>query len=141
MAIAYFDSSALVKLLIAEEGSGLTMAVWDQCDLPVSSRLAYPEVRAALAAAGRDGRLSARLLAQAEELWERFWSDVAVLDLSSDVAAVAGDLAARHSLRGADAVHLASAATIADVDAVFVVWDQRLRAGALAEGIAVVSGA
>src|SRR5262245_48830073 len=119
MPIAYFDSSALVKLVIAEEGSSVAMAVWDQCDLPVTSRLAYPEVRAALSAAGRDGRLTRRQLARAEDLWEQFWSDVAPLELSPELTAAAGALAARHALRGADAVHLASAATIGNADAVF----------------------
>lgn len=53
MAIVYFDSSAFLKLLIEQDGSDLAAALWDGCDVAVSSRLAYPEVRAALAAAGR----------------------------------------------------------------------------------------
>ena len=56
MAIVYFDSSAFVKLVVEEEGSDLAAALWDGCDVAVSSRLAYPEVRAALAAAGRADR-------------------------------------------------------------------------------------
>jgi predicted nucleic acid-binding protein len=49
----YFDSSALVKLVVQEEGSDLAADLWDSCDAALASRLAYPEVRAALAAAGR----------------------------------------------------------------------------------------
>ncbi|HEX7463112.1 MAG TPA: hypothetical protein VF317_13165 [Dermatophilaceae bacterium] len=52
--IGYFDSSAFVKLVVEEEGSDLAAALWDGRDAAVSSRLAYPEVRAALAAAARD---------------------------------------------------------------------------------------
>ena len=53
MAIVYFDSSALVKLVLDETGSELAAQLWNACDAALSSRLAYPEVCAALAAAGR----------------------------------------------------------------------------------------
>ena len=59
MALVYFDSSAFVKLVVEEEDSDLAATLWDGGDAAVSSRLAYPEVRATLAAAGRDGRLAA----------------------------------------------------------------------------------
>ena len=51
MAFIYFDSSALVKLVVDLVGSDLAAELWDGCDAALSSRLAYPEVRAALAAA------------------------------------------------------------------------------------------
>lgn len=66
MAIVYFESSAFVKLLAEEEGSDLAAALWDGCDAAVSSRLAYPEVRAALAAAERAGRLDSTRRHRAE---------------------------------------------------------------------------
>jgi predicted nucleic acid-binding protein len=52
--LVYFDASAFVKLLAEETGSDLAAELWDGCDAAVSSRLAYPEVRAALAAAARN---------------------------------------------------------------------------------------
>ncbi len=42
----------------------------------------------------------------------------------------AGQLAGTHALRGADAVHLASALALADPDLIVAVWDRRLHAGA-----------
>lgn len=108
MTLVYFDSSALVKLLVEEEGSDLAAELWDGCDAALSSRLAYPEVRAALAAAARAGRLSDAARTQAEAAWEGYWAAVRAVELSASVAAHAGDLAAQHGLRGADAVHLAS---------------------------------
>jgi len=126
MAIVYFDSSAFVKLLIDEEGSDVAAALWDGCDAAVSSRLAYPEVLAALAAAGRARRLGADEQLQAQSLWEEFWAATRAVELTEDIAHQAGQLAAAHALRGADAVHLAS--VLAIDGAVFAVWDQRLRA-------------
>src|ERR1035437_3695979 len=57
MTIVYFDSSAFVKVVVEGDGGEVAATLWDGCDAAVSSRLAYPEVRAALAAAGRAHRL------------------------------------------------------------------------------------
>ena len=46
----------------------------------------------------------------------------------------AGHLARTHALRGADAVHLASALAVGDPDLIVAVWDRRLHAGAQAAG-------
>jgi len=73
VAVVYFDSSALVKLLVQEAGSDLAAELWDGCDAAVASRLAYPEVRATLAAAGRNHDLDSDGLAAAEQAWEEFW--------------------------------------------------------------------
>jgi hypothetical protein len=42
MTLVYFDSSALVKLVVEEEGSELAAELWDGCDAALASRLAYP---------------------------------------------------------------------------------------------------
>jgi uncharacterized protein len=135
MAIVYFDSSAFVKLVVEEAGSELAAALWDGCDAAVSSRLAYPEVRSALAAAGRAQRLAGSERAHAETLWEDFWAATRPVELTEAIATHAGELASRHSLRGADAVHLASLLTVSSTETVFAVWDGRLRTGAAAAGI------
>ena len=135
MTIVYFDSSAFVKLVVEEDGSDLAAALWDGCDAAVSSRLAYPEVRAALAAAGRDHRLDLADQGRAEAAWEDYWAATRAVELTELVTAQAGDLAGRHALRGADAVHLASLLAVGAADTLFAVWDQRLRAGAQSVGV------
>lgn len=134
MAIVYFDSSAFIKLLIEEDGSDLVAALWDGCDAPVSSRLAYPEVRAALAAAGRAKRLDAVDQRRAEQAWESYWAAVRAVELTDIVTEHAGQLAGRYRLRGADAVHLASLLAVGGDQTLFAVWDERLRTGAHAAG-------
>lgn len=135
MAIVYFDSSAFVKLVVDEDGSDLAAALWDGCDAAVSSRLAYPEVRAALAAAGRARRLDLADQARAEAAWEDYWAATRAVELSGFLTTRAGELASQHALRGADAVHLASLLAIGAADTLFAVWDQRLRAGAQSAGV------
>lgn len=138
MTIVYFDSSAFVKLVVDEDGSDLAAALWDGCDAAVSSRPAYPEVRAALAAAGRAHRLDADGQHQAEVAWEEFWSATRAVELSDAITQHAGQLAGERALRGADAVHLASVLAVGSADTQFAVWDQRLRSGAQAAGVPVV---
>ena len=58
--IVYFDSSAVIKLMILEKGNKQAMALWDSANKVVSSDLTYPEVRAALAAAKRNRRISTK---------------------------------------------------------------------------------
>ncbi|MGH3822980.1 MAG: hypothetical protein ACRDRA_09140 [Pseudonocardiaceae bacterium] len=105
-------------------------ALWDGCDAAVSSRLAYPEVRAALAAAGRAHRLAPDGQRQAEGAWEEFWSATRAVELNEAITAHAGQLTGEHALRGADAVHLASVLAVGAADIVLAVWDQRLRSSA-----------
>jgi predicted nucleic acid-binding protein len=137
MALIYFDSSALIKLLVQEEGSDLAAELWDGCDAALASRLAYPEVCAALAAAGRNHDLSHDDLDLAEQAWEQYWASVRPVELSATVERRAGQLARTHALRGDDAVHLASALALADPDLVIAAWDRRLHAGAANAGLQV----
>jgi len=134
MAIVYFDSSAFVKLLVEEDGSDLAAVLWDGCDAAVSSRLAYPEVRAALVAAGRDYRLEPADQVRAEDAWDSYWASTRRVELTEQVSASAGQLAAQHALRGAGAVHLASLVAVGATECLFAVWDQRLRAAARSVG-------
>ena len=137
MALVYFDSSASVKLLADEAGSDLAAQLWDGCDAAVASRLAYPEVRAALAAAARNHDLDEHDLDDAERAWDGYWAATRPVELTAAVERHAGYLARAHALRGADAVHLASALAISDPDLIVAVWDRRLHTGAQAAGLRV----
>ncbi len=137
VAIVYFDSSVLVKLVLDETGSDLAAALWNASDAALSSRLAYPEVRAALAAAGRNHDLTDSEASAAADEWEIFWSSMRPIELSADVEKVAGELAGLHHLRAADAVHLASALALGSPEVTVAVWDERLHAGAAAVGLPV----
>lgn len=137
MAVVYFDASAFVKLVVEEPGTDLASALWDGCDAAVASRLAYPEVRAALSAAHRNHDLDRKGLNQAERAWEDYWAATRPVELTSAVEQHAGELARLHLLRGADGVHLASALAMSVPDLIVAVWDRRLHAGAVAAGVAV----
>lgn len=137
MSLVYFDSSALVKLVIEEDGSDIAAALWDGCDAALCSRIGYPEVRAALAAAQRNHRLDEASGRAAGDAFENYWAAVRPIELTTTVAVHAGELSATHALPSADVIHLASALVLGQDHLVFAGWDVRLREGAAAAGLHV----
>jgi hypothetical protein len=87
--------------------------------------------------ARRARRLSAAGLRSAILGFERLWSRMERVVVSSDLAMRAGALAHTHDLRGHDAVHLAAAEAVASTDTVFVAADHALCTAAARLGIAV----
>jgi hypothetical protein len=73
----------------------------------------------------------------AEEAWEDYWAATSPVELTQAVERHAGQLARDHALRGADAVHLASALAIGDAELIVAAWDLRLHAGARAVRLGV----
>jgi predicted nucleic acid-binding protein len=132
--IAYFDSSALVKLLVDEVGSEQAARLWDGADVLVSSRVSYAEVRAALAAASRSGRLGEREYRRAKKLWTGYWDAVRVIETGSYLDEDTGELAETHALSGFDAIHLAGAKAVGAPHLVLATWDARLHAAAVVLG-------
>jgi uncharacterized protein len=137
VALVYFDASALVKLVVDEEGSELAARIWDGCDAALSGRLAYVEVCAALAAARRNRDLSESTLHAALAGFDRFWDAMRIVELTEGVQIHAGQLARERALRGADAIHLASALAVGDAELLMAAWDRRLSTAARAAGLAV----
>ena len=135
--IAYFDTSAVVPLLVAEPATERCVRIWNEATSVASARLLYPEARAALARAERLDRLTGAQLAAAVAELDAMVDEVDIVELSADLARRAGDLAQEHGLRGYDAVHLAAALALANDDLVVVTGDAELAAAAEAEGIAV----
>ena len=60
-----------------------------------------------------------------------------IIEVSTDIARDAGELAQRFGLRGYDAVHLAAGLAMNDTDVVLVTGDHDLAAAAHAAGMAV----
>ena len=110
------DTSVLVKLVVDEPGSEAAAEVWDEADVVGAVRIGHVEVRAALAAARRAGRLTARQLGAAKNALSGLWSQLVVVEVTEALVLSAGDLAETAALRGYDAVHLAGALALgADV--------------------------
>jgi uncharacterized protein len=135
--IAYFDTSAVVPLLVAEPGSARAASLWDGADRVVSVRLMYPETRAGLAQAVRLGRLTARQLRDAVATFDSLFEEIDIVEVDAALARRAGELAEVRQLRGYDAVHLAAADRVRDPNVVVITGDGALLDAATAEGMTV----
>ena len=124
--IAYFDTSALIPLLIEEPTSITAAEVWDTADRVASARVVYTEARAALALAQRLDRIDGATKTRAVHDLETLYDQLDRVDVDDELVRRAGMLAEKHHLRGYDAIHLAAAERIADDDTVVVAGDAEL---------------
>ena len=122
--IAYADSSALVKLVVAEPESPALVEALSAYEFLVSSELAVVEVtRAAVRAAGEGGATRAAVVLDTVHLLRL---DRRVLDRSARLGPV--------QVRSLDAIHVASALELGS-GFEFVGYDDRLLAAATAAGL------
>lgn len=105
----------------------------------VTAAIAYVEMRAALAAARRDGRLSEPDRGSARADLEELWADIVVIPIDSPLLRAAGDVAERLRLRAYDAVHLAALTQAGSTQEIsFACWDNQLRRAAQQLGYTLV---
>jgi hypothetical protein len=135
--IAYFDTSAFVKLVIPEAGSDEARRLFGTSTQVFSSRLLVPESGAALARARRTGRLAGRAVDPALAKVQTLLRGVAPLELAPAIAESAAQLARSLDLRAYDAVHLASYQRVESATSVLVAADGALARAALALGHSV----
>ena len=113
--------------------------LWDGVYPVASSILSYPEGRAALSAARRQGRLGEVEHAKALAAFEDLQEDLITVGVDSDLARRAGEHAEDLGLRGYDAVHLATALELGDEEVVLVTWDRDLARAAEQMGLGQAS--
>lgn len=124
MRLAYFDSSAIVKLSHAEPYSTALVAYLDSGEIEAStSVVAEVEVMRALRRAG----------AAADQAVKGFY----LLALDAEVRDEAARLGSLQ-VRALDAIHLATALAIGDDDLEFITYDDRQAAAARELGLTVV---
>lgn len=127
--LAYLDSSALVKLVIAErESPSLQVEILERSGL-VSSWLAAAELQRAVRRTGRRA-----LLSRVDELF----GAVYFIDLTQALLMTAGELAPPE-LRTLDAIHVAAALSVEDPSLDFLTYDTRQAAAARQNGLRVLS--
>ena len=134
--IVYFDTSAIVPIIIEEPTSSIASRLWDEADRVVSSRLVYAEGRAALAMARRMDGVDDDELRVAVEDFEAVHQQLDIVEVTESLVRDAGSLAEQFALCGYDAVHLASAQLVHDPEIVFAAGDKNLLKAAQALGLA-----
>ncbi len=124
--IAYFDTSAFLPLFITEPGTQRCRRLWAAAEVRVVTRLVFVEASAALAQAGRLGRLTDNQHDDAPARMGLAWGLCHIRELDDLLMREAGQLARRYGLRGYDSVHCAAAAGFTDTDFAAASGDRRL---------------
>ena len=148
----YLDSCALAKKYIREKGSeAIQQKITAQTGaeaIPFTSILTYAEILSVFARRAKEGTLTAREVTRARREFEADWAvGLAPLMLDSGVLLLVRDILLNFSLKGSDAVHLASALWLRDAartgtsdrasKLIFATSDRRLGKTALDRGLDV----
>ena len=139
--IAYFDSSSVVKWFFDEQYSKLTRSMKDETDIAFTSILSYPEVLSAFNRARREGRCKKSDMEIIRIEFQRIWNDFQWIKVNEKLINSTMELIFKHSLRGYDAVHLASALILKKEseisDLYFSCFDRTLNRAAKKEGLLI----
>jgi len=127
VSLVYADSSALIKLVIRERESAV-LKRWLTGKRVVSSRIAEVEVSRGARRSGREPRPSV----------EELLGEIDLIELDDRVVSRAVRLDPPE-LRSLDAIHLATALSIADDLDGFVTYDRQLGRAASAAGLPVAT--
>jgi predicted nucleic acid-binding protein len=133
--ITYFDSSSLVKFVITEIGSKQNLNIWNLSSEKVTSQLARTEMHSTLMRRVREGSVSASAVRGRLDELDKLFTDVVLVDVTSEVIDASCELVKTLPLKSADAIHLATALMVrADL---FSSSDKKLCTAASESGIAV----
>jgi len=134
--LAFCDTSSLLKLFIDEKGSATMRRLVQDSTVAVAS-LAYAEAYAAFSRQHREGLLKTDQLDQLKRQFASEWVDYFEVHFGAQPQARVADLCHSWPLRGADAVHVATALAcrIEGFPVLFVTSDQRQLAAAVGVGL------
>jgi predicted nucleic acid-binding protein len=137
----YFDTSAIVPLLIDEPASARCRRVWNDADQVTTSTLAFVEVHTALAQAHHEQRMTDVAWQSARAIFDRLWDELVAIAPAEPIIRNAAGLGSRLALRGYDAVHCATALAAASDDFVAITGGKDLLRAWSALGIATIDTA
>lgn len=131
--ILFCDTSALVKLYIAEAGSTELKTRVQEAEAVAVCRIAWAEAYAALSRRAREVPEDAPIIEQAKLALANDWPHFMVLDINQTLVERAGEYADAFALRGYDSIQLAAAfetARISQSSIFFACFDTRLNKAA-----------
>jgi len=105
----YFDSSALVKNYVWEDGSSMVSKLLSENLNNATSKLTYAEMLSALVRRTRSGDLSLQTMREVIQKFEDDWNSLLIVDLHNDILPMIKKAIEKHQLKAADSIHLASA--------------------------------
>lgn len=131
--ILFCDTSALLKLYVAETDSLAVQTLAASASALAVCRIAWAESIAAFARRVRENPADAHVVEAAKGRLRSDWPSYAIVELTQPLVELAGEYADTFALRGYDSVQLAAANTLrraANEELHFACFDSRLRKAA-----------
>jgi len=140
--LIYLDSSALIKNYSQEPGTHRVREVLSGADGCSISKIGYAEVCAAFGRKNRENPKDRRVHLTGFQRFQEDWKLLSIVELQDDLLPIIRSLTEKYPLRGADAIHLASALWLERVlrdEVTFVAADSRLLDAARDERLKVIN--
>jgi predicted nucleic acid-binding protein len=137
--ILFCDTSALVKLYIAEDASREMRELAGRAAVVAVCRIAWAEMMAAVARRARESPGDAQTMETVRKRLSADWPHYAVVELTQAIVELAGDYADTFALRAYDSVQLAAARSLQEMageEVQFACFDTRLCKAARTLGMA-----
>ena len=138
----YLDSSALIKNYSQEPGTHRVREILSGADGCSISKIGYAEICAAFGRKNRENPKDRRVHLIGFQRFQEDWKLLNIVELEDDLLPVICGLTKKYPLRGADAIHLASALWLERVlrdEVTFVAADGRLLEAARDEKLKTVN--
>ena len=138
----YLDSSALIKNYSQEPGTHRVREILSGADGCSISKIGYAEICAAFGRKNRENPKDRRVHLIGFQRFQENWKLLHIVELEDDLLPVICGLTEKYPLRGADAIHLASALwleRVLDDKITFVAADGRLLEAARDEKLKTVN--
>lgn len=138
----YLDSSALIKNYSQEPGTHRVREILSGADGCSISKIGYAEVCAAFGRKNRENPKDRRIHLIGFQRFQEDWKLLSIVELADDLLPVIRSVTEKYPLRGADAIHLASALWLERVlhdEGTFVAADTRLLEAAQSERLKVIN--
>jgi len=138
----YFDSSALVKRYLKEDGTEVVKSIITTDKMIATSKLTYPEMLSAFMRKFRAKEMGRKHLQVVIDKFETDWFHLIVIELHDELLRTGKGLLEKYPLRAADTVHLSSALWLelnTKAKLTFVTSDESLIKAARAEKLRVAN--
>ena len=138
--ILYCDTSALIKLYVAEVHSEEVLDLYKKASLVVVSRVTYAEAMAGLSRRSRESPVDRLTIEALKDTLRNYWPEFGIVELMQSVVELAATYADLFALRGFDSIQLASAKALqmkATEPVHFACFDQRLVQASAALGMQI----
>lgn len=140
--ILYYDTSALIKRYVEEDGTEAVDSLWSASPDRATSVVAFAEAVAAFSRKFREGVLTEKEYTDTLRLFRADFDTLILMSVSTALNPVIERLVQRYPLRGFDVIHLSSAIALSNSSGwpvQFACFDHALNEAALSEHLTVAT--